>query len=111
MIFVDAGLFYARLAEDDENHTVADLFFNGIALSFPLITTNAVIYEAHALLLRLSRSGLRRHGTAPDPMIVGVYELDLDRRRGVFRSAFQAVRQVHRLPLIGAATGTKPPTP
>lgn len=57
MIFVDAGLFYARLAEDDENHAVADLFFNGIALAFPLITTNAVIYEAHALLLRLTRSG------------------------------------------------------
>ncbi len=55
MIFVDAGLFYARLAADDENHGAADLFFNGLALSVPLITTNVVIYEAHALLLRLDR--------------------------------------------------------
>lgn len=55
MIFVDAGVFYARLAEDDQNHEVANLFFHGLGLTVPLITTNAVIYEAHALLLRLSR--------------------------------------------------------
>ena len=28
MIFVDAGVFYARLAEDDQNHEVANLFFH-----------------------------------------------------------------------------------
>ena len=55
MIFVDAGFFYARLAEDDGNHAAADLFFNGLGLTVPLVTTNAVVYEAHALLLRLSR--------------------------------------------------------
>ena len=33
MIFVDAGLFYARLADDDENHAAADLFSMG--LPFP----------------------------------------------------------------------------
>jgi predicted nucleic acid-binding protein len=55
MIFVDAGVFYARLAEDDQNHAAAELFFKGLGLSVPPITTNAVIYEAHALSLRLSR--------------------------------------------------------
>jgi predicted nucleic acid-binding protein len=65
MIFVDAGLFYARLAEDDENHAAANLFFNGLALSLPLITTNIVVYEAHALLLRLDRGPPR---AAVDPV-------------------------------------------
>jgi predicted nucleic acid-binding protein len=65
MIFVDAGLFYARLAADDENHRAADLFFKGLSLAVPLITTNVVIYEAHALLLRLSRSGPRADVASP----------------------------------------------
>ena len=65
MIFVDAGLFYARLAADDENHRAADLFFKGLGLAVPLITTNVVIYEAHALLLRLSRSGPRADVASP----------------------------------------------
>jgi len=56
MIFVDAGLFYARLADDDNNHAAAELFFNGLGLTVPLITTNVVVYEAHALLLRLDRA-------------------------------------------------------
>jgi predicted nucleic acid-binding protein len=66
MIFVDAGLFYARLAEDDENHVAADLFFNGLGLTIPLITTNVVVYEAHALLLRGSRP-TTHHGRSVFP--------------------------------------------
>ena len=65
MIFVDAGLFYARLSADDENHAAADLFFTGLGLAVPLVTTNVVLYEAHALLLRLSLVGRRVKGATP----------------------------------------------
>jgi len=55
MIFVDTGVFYARLDEDDENHRQAEAFFRGAALTAPLVTRTAVVYETHALLLRMSR--------------------------------------------------------
>ena len=56
MIFVDTGVFYARLDEDDDNHQPAEAFFRGPALSEPLVTSTAVVYETHALLLRMSRT-------------------------------------------------------
>ena len=56
MIFVDAGVFYARFAERDRHHEAADRFFAGLLTSpVPLVTTTAVLYETHALMLRISR--------------------------------------------------------
>ncbi|HEY2731111.1 MAG TPA: hypothetical protein VGK52_14310 [Polyangia bacterium] len=54
MIFVDAGVFYARFAERDRHHEAADRFFVGLLTSpVPLVTTTAVLYETHALMLRI----------------------------------------------------------
>jgi uncharacterized protein len=53
MIFVDTSVFYARLAEDDQDHPAAEAFFLGVVE--PLVTTMAVVYETHALMLRISR--------------------------------------------------------
>ena len=54
MIFVDTSVFYARLAEDDVNHRAADEFFRNN--SAPLLTTREVVFESHALMLRVSRA-------------------------------------------------------
>jgi predicted nucleic acid-binding protein len=56
MIFVDTGVFYARLDEDDDNHAGAEQFFREFGLTEPLVTSTAVVYETHALLLRMARS-------------------------------------------------------
>ncbi|MDB4980002.1 MAG: PilT protein domain protein [Myxococcales bacterium] len=53
MIFVDAGVFYARLALGDEHHREALDFLR--QNREPRLTTTAVVYEAHALLLRIDR--------------------------------------------------------
>jgi predicted nucleic acid-binding protein len=53
MIFVDTGVYYARAAENDEYHREAVDFFR--RNREPLLTTTAVVYEAHAMLLRLGR--------------------------------------------------------
>jgi predicted nucleic acid-binding protein len=49
-------VFYAHLDEDDENHAGAERFVREIALTEPLVTSAAVVYETHSLLLRMSRS-------------------------------------------------------
>jgi uncharacterized protein len=59
MIFVDASVFYARVARDDEHHTDADAFFGH--LRSPRFTTTAVVYETHALMLRISRVANSAH--------------------------------------------------
>jgi predicted nucleic acid-binding protein len=53
MIFVDTGVFYAQLAEDDTDHLAALTFFRNV--TEPLVTTRAVVFETHALMLRISR--------------------------------------------------------
>jgi predicted nucleic acid-binding protein len=55
MIFVDTGVFYARVAEDDEHHREARDFFHRSRSHADLLTTTAVVYEAHAMLLRVGR--------------------------------------------------------
>jgi uncharacterized protein len=59
MIFVDASVFYARIAGDDEHHEEADGFFCNVAS--PRLTTTAVVYETHALMLRISRVAASAH--------------------------------------------------
>lgn len=53
MIFVDTGVYYARAADDDEHHREAVDFFR--ENREPRLTTTAVVYEAHAMMLRLGR--------------------------------------------------------
>jgi uncharacterized protein len=53
MIFVDTGVFYARVADGDEHHRLARDFFSHN--QEPRLTTTAVVYEAHAMLLRIGR--------------------------------------------------------
>lgn len=59
MIFIDSSVFYARTAGDDEHHEEADDFFSSIGS--PRLTTTAVMYETHALMLRISRVAASAH--------------------------------------------------
>lgn len=50
-VFVDTGGFFGSLDADDAHHARArDLFVKARAEGWRLVTTNAVIYETHALL-------------------------------------------------------------
>ncbi|MGO9061913.1 MAG: type II toxin-antitoxin system VapC family toxin [Candidatus Binataceae bacterium] len=57
-IFVDTSGFYALIVGKDDNHGRADELF-GLAQreAWRLVTTNAVVFETHALLLHRSRPG------------------------------------------------------
>lgn len=57
-VFVDTSGFYALIVGKDENHGRADELF-GLAHreAWRLVTTNAVVFETHALLLHRSRPG------------------------------------------------------
>jgi hypothetical protein len=60
MIFVDTGVYYARIADDDdEHHREAEDFFR--RSKEPHLTTTAVVYEAHALMLRIDRGAASAH--------------------------------------------------
>jgi uncharacterized protein len=57
-VFVDASGFYALIVGKDENHAHADkLFTLAQREAWRLVTTNAVVFETHALLLHRSRPG------------------------------------------------------
>jgi predicted nucleic acid-binding protein len=53
MIFVDTGVFYARLDRADRHHAAANAFFREVAE--PLVTTREVVFETQAMLLKASR--------------------------------------------------------
>jgi hypothetical protein len=53
MIFVDTGVFYARLDKNDRHHAAADVFFAEV--EEPLVTTREVVFETQAMLLKASR--------------------------------------------------------
>lgn len=57
-VFVDTSGFYALIVGKDDNHGHADELF-GLAQreAWRLVTTNAVVFETHALLLHRSRPG------------------------------------------------------
>jgi uncharacterized protein len=58
LVFVDTSGFYALMVGGDENHSRAqELFTLAQRENWRLITTNAVIVEAHALFLHRSRPG------------------------------------------------------
>lgn len=57
-VFVDTSGFYALIVGKDENHGRAhELFALAQREVWRLVTTNAVVFEAHALLLHRSRPG------------------------------------------------------
>lgn len=53
MIFVDTGVFYARLDRADRHHLAATAFFRDA--TEPLVTTREVVFETQAMLLKASR--------------------------------------------------------
>jgi predicted nucleic acid-binding protein len=58
LVFVDSGGFFALLSPDDHSHLRArELFSQALRVGWELITTNAVIFEAHALILNRVRDG------------------------------------------------------
>jgi hypothetical protein len=57
-VFVDSGGFFAHLVSEDPLHAPArELFAQAEREGWRLITTNAVVYETHALLTNRAREG------------------------------------------------------
>jgi len=55
-VFVDTSGFYALIVRRDENHVrTHQLFTHAVHEEWRLVTTNAVIFETHALLLARAR--------------------------------------------------------
>ncbi len=68
-VFVDSSAFFALIAREDRHHKeAAVLFASADRENWELVTTNATLFECHALLLNRSRAlrcvEFRRHGTA-----------------------------------------------
>lgn len=58
LVFVDSGGFFAHLVSEDPVHAHAtELFAQAERESWHLVTTNAVVYETHALLTNRAREG------------------------------------------------------
>lgn len=59
-VFVDTGGFVALLVVEDSMHERATALFETASLErWPLVTTNAVLIETHAVLLTRAREGRR----------------------------------------------------
>jgi hypothetical protein len=59
-VFIDTGAFFAVLVRDDVRHEHArELIHQADAERWQLMTTNAVVFETHALLVNRSRAGRR----------------------------------------------------
>ncbi len=57
-VFVDTGAWFAHLVAEDADHAAAvRLFERARAERFWLATTNAVVFETHALLVNRAREG------------------------------------------------------
>lgn len=57
-VFVDSGAFFAHLVVEDAFHGQAKAVFASARRErWRLFTTNAVVYETHALLLNRARTG------------------------------------------------------
>jgi predicted nucleic acid-binding protein len=57
-VFVDTGGFFAALVAEDANHAHAARLFTRVRReAWRLVTTNAVLYETHALLVNRVRNG------------------------------------------------------
>lgn len=57
-VFVDTGGFFAALVAEDANHAHATRVFTRVRReAWRLVTSNAVLYETHALLVNRIRNG------------------------------------------------------
>ena len=57
-VFVDSGAFFAHLvSEDAGNERIREAFKQVRADAWQLITSNAVVFETHALLVDRARKG------------------------------------------------------
>ena len=57
-VFVDTGAWFAHLVAEDADHQAAGrLFGQARAERWRLVTTNAVLFETHALLVNRARDG------------------------------------------------------
>jgi uncharacterized protein len=60
-VFVDTGAFFALAAAEDAAHLPSqEIFGRAERERWQLVTTNAVVYETHALLLTRARDGRAR---------------------------------------------------
>ena len=59
-VFVDTSGFFALYSANDADHeTAAEVFLRANTERWQLVTTNAVVFEAYALLLNRTREGRR----------------------------------------------------
>ena len=57
-VFVDSGGFFAHLVRQDASHADAKaLFVRALEEGWQMVSTNAVLFETHALLLTRVRDG------------------------------------------------------
>lgn len=91
--FVDSSAFFAHLVEEDSGHASATTIFRQASGEhWQLVTTNAVVYETHALLLARLRNGLRVSAAFLENLDTGfcriehVTEADDQRARALLRS-------------------------
>ena len=57
-VFIDTSAFFALIAREDPNHVqTRELFEQAARESWSLVTTNAVAFEAHALVLNRAQPG------------------------------------------------------
>lgn len=81
-VFVDTGGFFALIVRDDAHHAHArDLFSRADAEGWRLVTTNAVIWEAHALLLNRTTHGRDNALSLLDLVEADAYRIERVRRR------------------------------
>lgn len=75
--FVDTGGFFAFLSAIDEHHARADALFAQAARErWRLVTTNAVVFETHALLLQRGPGGRRSAIAFLDAVESGVCRIE-----------------------------------
>lgn len=75
-VFVDSGAFFAHLVSEDPLHARAMEFFTRAAeQGWRLVTTNAVVYETHALVTNRAREGRDAGVRFLDAIESGICEL------------------------------------
>lgn len=81
-VFIDTGGFFALIVRDDAHHAHAhDAFSRANAERWRLVTTNAVIWEAHALLLNRTNPGRDNALRLLDLAETDAYRVERVRRR------------------------------
>lgn len=94
-VLVDSGGFFALLVQEDAFHTRADeIFRRARAERWVLLTTNAVVFETHALLLTRARNGGEASRRFLDLIERGICAVE--RVTSADESAAVALIRVHR---------------